>query len=274
MRFARLIVFGFVVGFLFLLPSVATALGCYQCNFQYDACIYDAEGDYDWCLGGCQRNPYSGCSNWCGDTYQADLNACLAVYYECTDICDREVDRPRENCPIVLDLGKRGWRFTSAEKGVLFDIDGDGDRDAVAWTDPEAESSFLVWDRNLNGLIDSGQELFGDATTQPPSGAPNGFLALALLDQVEGGGNGDGVISSQDGLWGALQLWVDRNHNGISEGSELASLESRKILAIDLAYRESRRRDQHGNELRFRSKVVLEDGPDTHAVDVFFQRLP
>jgi hypothetical protein len=78
------------------------------------------------------------------------------------------------------------------------DIDGDGYRDWIAWTDPEAEDGLLVWDRNLNGIIDSGRELFGDSTTQPPSNEPNGFLALAVLDQAESGGNGDGVISSLD----------------------------------------------------------------------------
>jgi len=273
MRLARLAALMLVCTPL-LLPSEAAALSCWQCTYQIDSCKYTAQADYNWCLDGCSRNPYQGCSTWCWNTYQSDLAACEADYDSCLEDCGAvKVDRPPGNCPVVLDLGRGGWKFTSAAEGVLFDIDGDGNRDAIAWTDPEAEVAFLVWDRNLNGVIDSGQELFGDSTNQPPSDAPNGFLALALLDRVEGGGNGDGVISNQDGLWGALQIWVDRNHNGISEPSELASLESRKILAIDLAFRESRRQDRHGNELRFRSRVVLEDRPDTHAVDVFFQRL-
>lgn len=82
------------------------------------------------------------------------------------------------------------------------------------------------------------------------------------------------MISDQDGLWGALLVWVDRNHNGLSEANELASLDSHKVVAIDLAFRESRRKDRYGNELRYRSKVLLEDRPNTNAVDVFFQRLP
>jgi hypothetical protein len=174
----------------------------------------------------------------------------------------------------VLDLGRHGWSFTSAGEGVLFDIDGDGHRDPIAWTDRQAEDGFLVWDRNLNGIIDSGQELFGDATTQPPSNAPNGFLALAMLDQAQVGGNGDGVISNQDRLWNALQVWVDHNHNGESEESELTPLGSHRIVAIDLAFRESRRQDRYGNELRYRSEVLLESGRAIKAVDVFFQRLP
>lgn len=258
----------------FLLPSEALAISCWNCQNQLDTCRYYRQGELDWCLDGCSRNPYQGCSSDCYNSYYSGLAACQSDYDYCANGCEIEVEKPKQNCPIVLDLGQRGWKFTSAPEGVLFDIDGDGRRDPIAWTDPAAEIAFLVWDRNLNGVIDSGRELFGDSTTQPPSAQPNGFLALALLDQADSGGNGDGVISTQDDMWGALQVWVDRNHNGLSETNELSSLASHKIVAIDLAYHESRRKDQHGNELRYRGRVLLEDRPFTDAVDVFFQKLP
>ena len=174
----------------------------------------------------------------------------------------------------MLDLGQQGFRFTSAQAGVKFDLDADGSRDSIAWTDPAVKEGFLAWDRNLNGIIDSGRELFGNATLQPPADEPNGYLALAVLDQPENGGNGDSVISNQDRLWNALQLWIDLNHNGFSEERELSSLSSQKIISIDLAYRESRRKDRYGNELRYRSRALAEDGQVIDTLDVFFQRLP
>lgn len=256
------------------LPSEAAAIGCWLCQNQLDTCRYYRQSDYAWCIDGCSRNPYPGCSADCYTIYQNGLAACQADFQWCVDGCTGEIDRPRQNCPIVLDLGRHNWNFTAAEGGVLFDIDGDGHRDAIAWTDPEAGDGFLAWDRNLNGVIDSGRELFGDSTTQPPSNEPNGFFALAVLDQVDNGGNGDGMISNQDRLWNALQVWVDRNHNGQSEPNELAPLGVYRIEAIDLAFHESKRKDRYGNQLRYRTEVRLEDGPAIKAVDVFFLGLP
>ncbi len=260
-----------------LISSEAAAISCWVCDHGLDTCIYYRQTGREDCLSGCDSNYTSGspswnmCRNYCQSDYANGLAECQANYDYCSDGC---VHPPIDNCPIVLDLGRHGWKFTSAQMGVLFDINGDGHRDPIAWTDPEAEDGFLVWDRNLNGIIDSGLELFGDSTVQPPSNTPNGFLALAVLDQVNYGGNGDGMISNQDELWNALQIWVDRNHNGRSESSELASLGSYGVVGIDLAFHESRRTDQYGNALRYRSRVWLEDGTATHAVDVFFQRLP
>lgn len=79
--------------------------------------------------------------------------------------------------PVLVDTLKTGFRLTSAINGVVFDIRGDGHPVRIAWTASESGNAFLALDRNHNGIIDNGKELFGNVTTQPPSSAPNGFLA-------------------------------------------------------------------------------------------------
>ena len=110
-------------------------------------------------------------------------------------------------------------------------------------------------DRNGNGTIDNGMELFGDITFQPNSPAMNGFFALRVFDRSILGGNNDGMITSGDAIFNSLRLWQDANHNGVSEPTELASLTALSIQSISLDFRESLRRDRHGNVFRYRSRV-------------------
>lgn len=156
--------------------------------------------------------------------------------------------------PIVIDVDNSGFSLTDAAGGVIFDMLKDGVPLGLAWTTPGSTNSLLVLDRNANGKIDDGEELFGDGTPQPASAAPNGFLALAEYDKAANGGNGNRKLDSQDAIFSQLRLWQDSNHNGISEASELLPL-SGLISAIDLDFKESRRTDQHGNQFRYRAKV-------------------
>ncbi|HWN40675.1 MAG TPA: hypothetical protein VNW71_00550 [Thermoanaerobaculia bacterium] len=163
----------------------------------------------------------------------------------------------------------RQARFTDLTGGVLFDIDADGDQDKISWTDPWSTTVFLALDRNGDGVVTDGSELFGNWTAQPPSAEPNGFIALAEFDTAQAGGNGDGVISEFDAVFADLWLWHDANHNGQSQPEELRSLSQSGLIGIELRYHESQRHDRFGNLLRYHAKVELAGGK-TKAIDVFF----
>jgi hypothetical protein len=182
--------------------------------------------------------------------------------------------------PIILDTAGEGFHLTSAEGGVTFDIVGDGRPIQMAWTAAASRNAFLALDRNHNGKIDNGKELFGNFTDQPPcpdggASCRNGYRALAEFDKPEKGGNGDGLIDRRDAVYSRLLLWVDENHDGVSQPSELHTLPELGVSSLSLGYKESRRTDEFGNQFRYKDAVNPDpqDGQSKDgrwAYDVFF----
>lgn len=118
-----------------------------------------------------------------------------------------ECGPPTIECnPIIIAVGQgSNYQLTSPSGGVFFNLNADGIKEKMAWTQAGDLVAFLVLDRNGNGNIDDGTELFGNHSVVP-SGQPvtNGFEALAWYDLNTG--NGDGVIDSRDAIWSSLRL--------------------------------------------------------------------
>jgi hypothetical protein len=191
-------------------------------------------------------------------------------------VCYCDPNNPDPNCcgsPIILDVSGKGFVLTSAQEGVKFDIAGTGHPVQIAWIAQGADNAFLCLP-DANGMCDDGKDLFGNFTPQPPSSTPNGFAALAVYDQPANGGNGDGVIDSHDAIFSSLRLWIDANHDGVSQPNEIYTLPQLGIAAISLDYKRDDRTDQYGNVFRYRAKVrSTSDDVGRWAYDVFFVRL-
>jgi hypothetical protein len=130
--------------------------------------------------------------------------------------------------PLILDLDGDGLEITPLSKGILFDANGDTIKTGTAWA--ASDDGMLVWDRNANGQIDSGAELFGDETILANGQkATNGFTALAELDT-----NADGKFDALDTQYANLRIWRDLNQDGISQADELQGLSDSGVQSINL----------------------------------------
>lgn len=132
--------------------------------------------------------------------------------------------------PLILDLNGDGLKISrlNGAKSILFDTDADTIRTATAWA--SSEDGFLVLDRNANGSIDSGRELFGDETLLANGNkAANGFAALGELDS-----NTDGLFSALDTQFNAVRVWRDLNQDGISQAGELKTLADSNVRSVTL----------------------------------------
>lgn len=159
--------------------------------------------------------------------------------------------------PLILDLNGDGLVTTNLDQSnVYFDLDTNGFAERTAWVD--ANDGLLVLDRDGDGKITNGQELFGDQTLlSNGTRATSGFEALREFDD-----NKDGKIDASDIVYLKLKVWQDLNRDGVSQAEEMKSLADVGIKAINLSSTFTGAADAMGNIQRRLGSFVKTDGSD------------
>jgi len=166
--------------------------------------------------------------------------------------------------PLVLDLDGDGIETIGIDGAntVLFDHDGDGVKAGTGWL--KGDDGFLVFDRNGNGTIDNGGELFGvDTVKSNGQKATSGLDALSDLDS-----NNDGVFDENDEAFHLVKVWQDRNQDGISQADELKSLSELGIVSINLSGTTQTQNLGNGNSLSATTTFTRSDGSTGIAGDL------
>lgn len=179
---------------------------------------------------------------------------------------DADATRCDENSsPLIFDFTQKGIELSAPR--VAFDIDAEGTLAKLSWV-TSAETMLLALDRNANGTIDSGAELFGNhtASTNGQSFA-NGFAALGQYDL-----NHDGIIDARDPVFQNLRLWSDKDFDARTDAGELLPLAAKHVKFINVSYKTATTRDIFGNLFSERSTAVLDDDSSVAVVDVWFRK--
>ena len=168
--------------------------------------------------------------------------------------------------PIVLDISGLGITTKSVTAGVYYDLDNNGFAEKTGWID--AKSGILVLDRDGNGKIEAGKELFGDRTIlDDGKTASSGFAALAALDS-----NHDGVIDAKDAKFSELRIWIDKDGNGVSTPDELLTLEEAGIKSLNLSNEFVGKVDENGNTIARVGSFTRTDGTTADMKEFFLRR--
>jgi hypothetical protein len=201
-------------------------------------------------------------------TYLTDpLPSGIQTYY-----CNDSVGRAWTcSTPIVLVFDpNEPVRFLPASH--MFSVSPGSGASSFDW--PTPATPWLAFDRNGNGTIDDGSELFGSSTPlQGGSTARNGFEALAEFDS-----NHDRFIDAADCSWDRLVIWRDGNGDGVSQPAELASVRGERLLGISISYELAPRCDALGNCERERAEFRWVDGSGLlrsgAVIDVYLRSQP
>ena len=126
-----------------------------------------------------------------GQTIDVDFSQYAERNFSIENSLEMKVGEVELTDPLVINL--RGPGLSLSDEKYRFDLDNDGEAENINFA--TQNSGFLALDRNQNGAIDDGSELFGALTG-------NGFAELAQYDE-----DGNGFIDSGDSVFSQLQFY-------------------------------------------------------------------
>ncbi|WP_412778012.1 hypothetical protein [Thalassospira lucentensis] len=177
-------------------------------------------------------------------------NISISEFRAQIDLIRIDIAQAFQQDPLILDLDGNGIDITSLQDGQQFDIDGDGTIDQTAWI--RGNDALLTLDRNKDGKINNGTELFGDQ-----NGAADGFAELAKFDD-----NQDGKIDANDAVFSALIL--------LRANGEQATLMDEGITSISLSMITPIDQRLIGGDLVATSHFTRDDGSIATVGEVLF----
>jgi hypothetical protein len=154
--------------------------------------------------------------------------------------------------PLAFDLNGNGIETSGIKSGIEFDINGDGKKEQTSFI--SGGDAFLAYDKNGNGLIDNGKELFGDQ-----NGAKNGYEELAKYDD-----NKDGRIDKNDAIYSDLKLV------SVGEDNKLKTsyLSEHNIESINLNYTNQHQAINYYDSIEQSSGFTRSDGSKGKTADI------
>ena len=181
-----------------------------------------------------------------------------------------QAEQNRRIDPLVFDLGGDGITTVSLEESnAFFDLDNNGFAEKTSWV--SAKEGLLAYDKNGDGIINGGNELFGDRTLMKDGKtlASSGFVALAEYDD-----NKDGKIDSNDVIYALLRIWQDSDGDGIASAGELRRLVDLGIVSIGLSYSNTGVTDSANNIQVRAGTFTLTDGSSRAVGEYLLNRNP
>jgi hypothetical protein len=180
------------------------------------------------------------------------------------DLPTPSTPNPNFSSPLILDLNGDGVTSTFiSSTSTYFDLDNDGVRQRTGWV--QGEDGILVFDKNRDGKVNNGTELFGNHTLlKNGTKAANGFEALREYDE-----NKDGVIDAKDNIYNTLKLWQDGNSDGVTDTGELHTLTELGVKSINLDYTQTTDYEEQ-NRIFQTSTFTTTDGATQSINDVWF----
>jgi len=167
---------------------------------------------------------------------------------------------------LIIDMNGDGICLSSVAEGVSFRFEPKAPATRTAWTCGKGGDAFVATDFTTNGRIDGSWEMVGGRAGPWES---NGLEQLTYLDGWSPKTSKElppirsGRIDAGDWIYPQLALWIDENHDGITQEKELESAAFGGVLSIALGAKVLHEVDGFGNTITRRTTATIKRGTGT-----------